>query len=115
MFCTGCGRELPEDANFCPDCGKAAVRSQPEEKAAFEQHAPEAPILCSGCSRSVALILAIIFGSLGMHRFYAGRIGSGILYVCTCGLFGIGTLVDIIMILSGTFTDSGGYKLLNWN
>ncbi len=66
-------------------------------------------------SRLVALLLAIFLGGLGIHRFYCGKIGTGILYIFTGGLCGIGTLVDIIMIACGKFTDSNGLFLTNWD
>ena len=37
---------------------------------------------------------------LGAHKFYEGKVGMGILYLLTCGLFGIGWIVDIIIILT---------------
>ena len=54
------------------------------------------------------LLLAIIVGALGVHRFYVGKIGTGILMLITFGGFGIWTLVDIIMIAVGSFKDSDG-------
>ena len=66
-------------------------------------------------SRTIALILVLLIGYLGIHRFYVDKIWSGILYLCTYGLFGIGVLVDLILILSGTFTDSKGMYVLNWD
>ena len=54
------------------------------------------------------LLLAIIVGALGIHRFYVGKIGTGILMLVTFGGFGIWQLVDIIMIAVGNFRDSNG-------
>lgn len=48
----------------------------------------------------VALCLCIFLGFLGAHKFYEGKIGMGILYLFTVGLFGIGIIVDLIGILT---------------
>ena len=62
----------------------------------------------SSKSRGIALILCIFLGYFGAHYFYAGRIGMGILYLFTVGLFCIGWIVDIVRICKGTFVDSTG-------
>lgn len=64
--------------------------------------------LVSPCNRWVAFLLCFFLGAIGIHRFYVGKIGTGILYIFTVGLFGIGVLVDLIMIACGSFTDKSG-------
>lgn len=59
----------------------------------------------------VTLLLCIFFGGIGVHRFYAGKIGTGILQLITLGGCGIWTLVDLIMIIIGNFTDKDGNKI----
>jgi len=57
---------------------------------------------------NVAYILLIFFGILGIHRFYLGKVGTGILWLLTLGLLGIGVLVDVF-ILRG-LTDGANAK-----
>lgn len=58
-----------------------------------------------------ALLLCFFFGWAGIHRFYVGKTGTGILWFFTVGLFGIGWLFDFIFILVGSFRDKAGYPL----
>ena len=68
----------------------------------------------SSKSRLVALLLCVFLGYLGIHRFYVGKIGTGILWLLTAGLFGIGALVDLILIAVGSFTDKAGLPVSSW-
>lgn len=69
----------------------------------------------SNKEKIVALILCIFLGTLGVHRFYVGKSKSGILYLCTLGLFGIGWIYDIFNIANNLFTDSYGAILTSEN
>ncbi len=65
-------------------------------------------------NRLAALLLCIFLGYLGIHRFYVGKIGTGIIWLLTGGIFGIGIIVDIVFICVGSFTDSAGLFVHNW-
>lgn len=61
--------------------------------------------------KKTALLLCIFGGYFGLHYFYVEKIGMGILYLCTVGIFGIGWIVDIIKVAAGKFKDKYGYYL----
>ena len=65
-------------------------------------------------SRTVALLLCIFVGVLGIHRFYVGKVGTGIIWLLTLGCAGIGVLIDLIMIIVGSFKDKAGAPLTRW-
>ena len=59
------------------------------------------------------LILSLLLGWLGVDRFYAGHIGLGVLKLLTLGGCGIWSLIDIILIAIGNFTDADGLPIVN--
>ncbi len=65
-------------------------------------------------SKTVALILCLLgfVGLAGLHRMYVGKVGSGVVWLLTGGLCVVGTVIDLISILSGGFRDSYGQPLL---
>ncbi len=63
-------------------------------------------VIPSGKSKIVTLLLCIFLVYFGVHRFYTGKIGTGILYLLTGGIFYIGWIVDIIKIATGSYRDS---------
>ena len=67
----------------------------------------------SAKSKTTDLLLCIFLGTLGVHRFYEGKIGTGILWLCTLGLFGIGWIVDIVLIVTNKAKDKNGLPIVN--
>lgn len=59
------------------------------------------------------LLLAIFLGALGVHRFVVGKTGTGVLWLLTAGVFGIGWFVDIVWILGDCFDDCNGAILVS--
>ncbi len=105
MYCPNCGKELSDQAATCPHCGHPikAVRPGAHEGKAL-----------SPKSRLAALLFCIFLGGLGIHRFYVGKVGTGIAMIFTLGGLGIWVLIDIIMIATGSFTDIDGKYVLDW-
>ncbi|EPD32265.1 NINE protein [Propionimicrobium lymphophilum] len=64
-------------------------------------------------SRMTAFLLALLglVGVAGIHRFYTGKVATGILWLVTGGLFGVGTVIDIIRIAVGGFPTKDGQRL----
>ena len=56
-------------------------------------------------------LLTFFVGVLGVHRFYTGKIGTGFLMLITLGGFGVWFLVDLILVVTGQFTNKEGQKI----
>jgi TM2 domain-containing membrane protein YozV len=96
--CHACGKVIDAEAVVCTGCGVM----QPAAK-----HLDNKKIL-------PAFLLAFILGPIGAHRFYVGKIGTGLLQLVTVGGLGLWWLYDLIMIITGNFTDKDGDKLTEW-
>ena len=94
--CRKCGAIMPDDSFYCLNCGSAF----PEQDIDFKTiHNKIKMMTGTWCNKWIALTLCILFGYLGVHRFYEGKVFTGILYLCTFGFLGIGWFIDIIRIL----------------
>lgn len=100
---------------FTPDdtCASNAVASIPEHKPQTNRtmYAHVNQPATSTRNKWIAFALCLFLGYIGAHRFYAGKIGTGILWLLTLGCFGIGWIVDLIFILTGRFSDKDGIIL----
>lgn len=67
--------------------------------------------LTSDKNKDTTLILCIFGGAFGLHQFYVGNLGNGLLYLFTVGFFCFGWIGDIIKILLGSFRDNAGMPL----
>lgn len=121
MFCENCGQEIENGAKFCPSCGtrcggeaNVPARQQPVPKWEAESDARGG---VSPKSRLIAALLAFFLGWLGIHRFYVGKIGTGIMQILTswCFIGEIWALIDFIIILCGNFKDKQGRVLSDWD
>lgn len=135
MQCQYCGT-VSDNCAFCPSCGAqlayATGSNQQAPAGQTAQQAYTAPpvyqqpvyqqvvaqpvpvVYVSQKSRLAALLLAFFLGVFGIHRFYAGKVGTGIFWLLTWGCFGIGYIVDIIVIACGSFRDRYGLYISNW-
>ncbi len=110
-FCKHCGAKIPEDAVICMACGRQVeetktAAAQPSivinnDNSNINSNVNQNGGMYGGRKKSkwVALVLCGLLGYVGAHKFYEGKAGMGVLYILTCGLFGIGIVVDFIALL----------------
>ena len=95
IFCSSCGSIIKKEAEICPKCG-------------VRQRASLNAVMDVNTNWLIVLLLSIFLGTLGIDRFYVGKIGTGILKLLTGGGCGIWWIIDIILIVTNQFTDSKG-------
>jgi TM2 domain-containing membrane protein YozV len=98
MFCRACGNQMHQSAHACPGCGAPSAN----EGSQSQKRILPAALLC------------FFLGVFGVHRFYVGKVGTGILQLVTLGGFGIWALIDFIMIVVGSFRDADGNIINLW-
>lgn len=114
MFCRNCGAQLSAGDSICYRCGAAAAGATgappngygapANAHGAWPGHGALAPV--EQKSKIVAGILGIVLGSLGVHRFYLGFVGIGLLQILvtavTCGAGGLWGFIEGILLLAGS-------------
>lgn len=107
-YCKFCGEIIDKECVICPKCGKQIEEIKAEQPNIVINNTntnvnrninhnsgrPGRPK-----NKWVAFLLCLFLGPLGVHKFYEGKIGMGILYLFTLGLCGIGWVIDLISLL----------------
>ena len=127
MYCKNCGLQIDDGTNFCPACG--ANQAQPVQHVEQQPVYQQPPVInivntntntntntaygvpYARKSKWMAFFLCLFLGFFGIHRFYVGKNGTGILWLFTFGMFYIGWFIDLFAILFGGFKDKNGYPL----
>lgn len=107
-FCKFCGAKIHEEAVICTQCGRQVEETKRSEQPNIvinnsntntNTNVNAAMLGVRVKNKWVAFFLCLFLGYLGVHKFYEGRVGMGILYLLTAGLFGIGWIIDCIVLL----------------
>lgn len=97
-YCVECGAIINAKAEICPACGVRQPMYYTQQS--NNQNKDERWLAC--------LLLCIFLGPFGVHRFYVGKIGTGIIQLLTFGGCGIWYIIDLVMIVIGNFRDASG-------
>lgn len=104
-LCPYCNAAFTENTQFCQKCGARMTQRAP----ITTEHSNTETSPKSG---KITLVLCAFLGVLGMHRFYVGKIGTGLLTFFTGGFLGIWTLIDLIQIMRNKFQDKKGHHVV---
>jgi TM2 domain-containing membrane protein YozV len=132
MYCRNCGKKLTGAPQICPGCGAKPLVGSSFCPACGAKTSPLAEF-CTKCgaglgervygdispkSRLAVTLLCILpsyfFCIAGIHRFYLGKIGTGILMLLTLGGLGIWTIIDFIIAVTGNMKDKEGKLIKTW-
>ncbi len=115
LYCPQCGATMAPAQRYCSECGWDA--ENPEVAPPGLSAPPASPRNLGPASdknRLTALLLCILLGFLGVHRFYIGRPGTGFLWLATLGVFAVGVIYDAVMLATGELLDGQGRRVLHW-
>ena len=112
-FCQHCGRAIDQDCVVCPSCGKQVAQLKQEQPQIIINNAnnntnTNANVNINQVRNGIygqlrnkwaAFFLCLFLGFFGAHKFYERKIGMGILYLFTFGIFGIGWFIDLVILL----------------
>lgn len=113
-FCKHCGEQIPADAVICVKCGCQVEKIEQDTPSIVINNTNDninantnvntnqntnAAVTGKAKNKWVSFCLCLFLGYFGAHKFYEGKVGLGILYLLTIGLFGIGWIADIFIIL----------------
>jgi len=120
MNCPNCGATIEPGQIKCFKCGSAVQQAAPQTAPQMQQAQPQQTGSFSQATSVedapkdwlIALILCFFVGYLGIHRFYTGSVGIGIIQLFTFGGCGVWTLIDFILILTGSYRDNKGRPLV---
>lgn len=106
-FCKHCGKQIPVDAVICTNCGRQVESTQQAAQPSIvinntnqnTNNVGGMGMMGTPKSKMVALALCLFGGFFGLHKFYEGKILTGIIYFFTGGLFFIGVILDFLSLL----------------
>lgn len=112
-FCKFCAEQVPVESVVCPKCGKQIEELGKADNIVINNSSSSSASAAASASataiqpnekkaknKGTAILLCLTLGAFGAHKFYEGKIGMGILYICTGGLFLVGVFVDLFSLLS---------------
>lgn len=99
ITCKHCGAEIDSDCIVCPHCGKQVAELKTSEKIVINNNVSTVDGLAKKCNKWTSFFLCLFFGFLGAHKFYEGKVASGIWYLLTLGFAGFGWIIDLFSIL----------------
>lgn len=112
-YCPACGRVVDAAAVVCPYCG---VPQPAMPGLGLAGLGGPGMALVGGSDKRIAVgvLLCFFLGVFGVHRFYAGRVATGVLQLLTLGGLGIWWLIDMILWVTGSFRDGDGQRITEW-